>query len=565
MPDDASLPSRPASSGRPTTEEVCQWSASQIAQAIARRQISAVEVLEAFLRQIETTHRAINALVLPRFEQALAEARQWDQRLARGEECGPLGGVPVSVKECFHVAGLPSTVGLTTSTLGKPREEDGLPVARLRRAGAIVLGKTNVPQLMIWHESDNPRYGRTNNPWNLGRTCGGSSGGEAALIAARGSPLGLGNDLGGSIRIPAHFCGIHGIKPSSLRLPRVGCFHTFRGLEALITQPGPMARSVADLELALRVLADDADGYVAPDVAPCTWGDARAVCLEGMRVAFWTDDGVFPPTPAVARAVRQAAAILQQRGLDVIELDAAQVQQHLRSGEVFDLYCGLVAADGGAGGRRLVQGSRLDWRVRRLMRIASLSRPLRAVLVAGLRQAGQMWMARLVHAVRPRSADGYWQLVDQKHRIVQQVLAWLRRERIEALVCPPYALPAPPHVVAYDLLPAASYSLLINFLGLPSGCLALTRVRPGEDQPLAPSRDQVLQQATAGQAGSVGLPVGVQVSALPWREDVVLAVMRGLEEAVAGEPDYPCGAVLPAGLVEEGQGVLPTAGRGLKI
>jgi fatty acid amide hydrolase len=157
-------------------------------------------------------------------------------------------------------------------------------------------------------------------------------------------------------------------------------------------------------------------------------------------------------------------------------------------------------------------------------------------------------MARLVHAVRPRSADGYWQLVDQKQRLVRHVLTWLCRQRIEALLCPPYALPAPPHVVAYDLLPAASYALLINFLGLPSGTLAVTRVQPGEDQPLSPSRDQVLQQASAGQSGSVGLPVGVQVSALPWREDVVLALMGRLEDAVAKSPEYPCGSVLPAGL-----------------
>jgi fatty acid amide hydrolase len=548
MPGETGGPQGAAEPSGPAVSEVCQWSASQIAQQIALRRISAVEVLQALIRQIEATHGVINALVLPRLEAALEEARQVDARLARGERRGPLDGVPLSVKECFHVAGLPSTIGLTAAKHQQPRPEDGLLVARLRRAGAIVLGKTNVPQLMIWHESDNPRYGRTNNPWNLARTCGGSSGGEAALIAARGSPLGLGNDLGGSIRIPAHFCGIHGIKPSSLRLPRGGSFRTLRGLEALITQPGPMARSVADLELALRVLADRSDGHVAPDVVPCAPGEAQAVRLQGMRVAVWTDDGVFPPAPAVARAVRQAATLLQQQGLEVVELDAAEVQQHLRSGEAFDLYCSLVAADGGADGRRLAQGSRLDWRVRRLMRIASLSQPLRAVLVAGLRQAGQAWMARLVHAVRPRSADGYWQLVDQKQRLVRHVLTWLCRQRIEALLCPPYALPAPPHVVAYDLLPAASYALLINFLGLPSGTLAVTRVQPGEDQPLSPSRDQVLQQASAGQSGSVGLPVGVQVSALPWREDVVLALMGRLEDAVAKSPEYPCGSVLPAGL-----------------
>lgn len=548
MSDDAGLSPETTRPKRGATSEVCQWSASRIAEQIARRQVRSVEVVEAFIQQIEATHPAINALVLPRLEAALAEARAADEQLARGLPCGPLHGVPVSVKECFHVAGLPSTIGLTAAARQKPRPDDGLLVARLRRAGAIVLGKTNVPQLMIWHESDNPRYGRTNNPWNLARTCGGSSGGEAALIAARGSPLGLGNDLGGSIRIPAHFCGIHGIKPTALRLPRTGSFRTLRGFEALITQPGPMARSVADLELALRVLADGSDGHIAPDVVPCAPKDPQVVRLEGVRVAAWTHDGVFPPAPAVVRAVQQAVALLRQRGVEVLELEPAQVQEHLRAGEAFDLYCSLVAADGGADGRRLAQGSRLDWRVRRLMRIASLSRPLRAVMVAGLRQAGQRWMARVVHAVRPRTADGYWQLVDQKNRLVRQVLAWLCQQQIQGLICPPYALPAPPHTVTFDLLPAASYALLINLLGLPSGVISLTRVQPGEDGPLASARDQVLQQASVAQAGSVGLPVGVQVSALPWREDIVLALMRLLEAEVAGRPDYPCGPVLPSGI-----------------
>ena len=160
---------------------------------------------------------------------------------------------------------------------------------------------------MIWHESDNPVYGRTNNPWNLDRTCGGSSGGEAAIIAARGSPLGMGNDLGGSIRIPSHFCGIHGIRPTSLRLPRGGTMRTLRGFEAFLTQSGPMARHVEDLWLGLQVLTDNsADGYVAGDVTPASIGNPANVEIDKLKIAAWTDDGVFPPSPAVARAVQRS-------------------------------------------------------------------------------------------------------------------------------------------------------------------------------------------------------------------------------------------------------------------
>jgi fatty acid amide hydrolase len=525
------------------------WSASQIARRIANREISAVEVTRAFIDRIQAVNPRLNAVVLPRFDEALAEAAAVDQELSlrsttagqassatlRGQASSatssrPLLGVPITLKECFYLAGTPSTIGLTNAEHQRTIETDGILVERLRRAGAIVLGKTNVPQLMIWHESDNPVYGRTNNPWNLERTCGGSSGGEAAIIAAGGSPLGLGNDLGGSIRVPCHFCGIHGLRPTSLRLPRHGAARTLHGFETFVTQAGPMARHVEDLWLALQVLADNSDGYVAGDVAPVPLRDPKAVEIDKLKIAAWTDDGLFPPSPAVARAVQEAIGVLKTQGAEVVELSAPEVEQHFHAGEAFDLYCSLVGADGGTDARRLAHGSRLDPRVARLMRIAQQPPPVRALMVAGLRFAGQGWTARIVDHARPRSADGYWRLVERKNRLVSGVMSYLREQAIGAILCPPYALPAPPHVKAFDLLPAASYSLLINLLGLPSGALAMTRVRPGEPSSRWPiARDKTLQYARETDQESAGLPVAVQVASLPWREDTVLAVMQALE------------------------------------
>jgi fatty acid amide hydrolase len=275
------------------------WSASEIVRRIARREISSREVTKAFIARTERVNPQLNAVVIPRFEAALAEAAAADERLARGEIVGALHGLPITLKECFHLGGTPSTIGLDSASYLQPIENDGISVSRLRRAGAIVLGKTNIPQLMIWHESDNPVYGRTNNPWDVSRTCGGSSGGEAAIVAARGSPLGIGNDLGGSIRVPCHFCGIHGIRPTSFRMPRSGAARTLRGFEAFMTQSGPMARHVEDLQLALQVLTDQSDGYVAGDVVPLPLGNPAAVQIEKLKIAAWTHDGVFPPSPAV--------------------------------------------------------------------------------------------------------------------------------------------------------------------------------------------------------------------------------------------------------------------------
>src|SRR5262245_29446004 len=275
------------------TNSPIHWSATEIARKIARREISAVEGTQAFIARTHELNPARKAVVVPRFDEALKEAAAADETQARGESLGPIHGVPITIKECFHLAGTPSTIGLDGAAFLKPTEHDGISIARLRRAGAVILGKTNLPQLMIWHESDNPVYGRTNNPWDLARTCGGSSGGEAAIIAARGSPLGLGNDLGGSIRVPCHFCGIHGLRPTSMRMPRAGATRTLRGFEAFITQTGPMARHIEDLWLALQVLTNHADGYVASDVVPAPIGDPKAISLDKLKIAAWTDDGIF--------------------------------------------------------------------------------------------------------------------------------------------------------------------------------------------------------------------------------------------------------------------------------
>src|SRR5580700_3588023 len=192
-------------------------SATGLAGLIARREISSVEAVSAHIARIEAVDGMLNAVVVRRFDEALAEAKAADELQARGEPLGLLHGVPVTIKECFDVTGTASTFGLTTRANDRATADDPY-VARWRAAGAVVLAKTNLSQLMIFIESDNPLYGRTNNPWDIGRSCGGSSGGEGAIIAAGGSPLGLGSDIGGSLRNPAAFNGIVSMKPTTGRL-----------------------------------------------------------------------------------------------------------------------------------------------------------------------------------------------------------------------------------------------------------------------------------------------------------------------------------------------------------
>ncbi len=519
----------------PLSAEPTRLGAAELARAIAAGQFTASEVVEAHIARMEQVNGRLNALVVPLFHHARRAAEQADAAQRRGNTLGPLHGVPVTIKESFHVAGTPSTLGLTTRR-EEIIKEDGALVRQLRKAGAIVLGKTNVPQLMIWHETANPLYGRTNNPWNLERGPGGSTGGEAALIAVGASPLGLGSDLGGSIRLPAHFCGIHGLKPTSRRVAKSGQEKNLLGLEAIQCQGGPLARRVEDLELMLQVLCDAPPGSLDAEATPGLPPPSRNVDLTQLRIGMWTDDGYFPAAPALRRVVEEAAEALRARGATVEPFSPPNME------EAVNLYLGLLSADRGACLRRLLRGSQVDPNVRRLLGLAKIPNLLRGAVVGGLRTVGQPWGAKLVSAARYGSADDFWQLAHRRQVFQQRFMSAMALGGYDALICPPHALPAMRHGDAVDLMPAAANTFLMNLLGMPAGVVAATRVRAGEESDRAPSRDLVIKKAIRAEAGSAGLPVGVQVAAGHWREDIVLAVMHALESAFRDRPDYPDGA-----------------------
>jgi amidase len=220
------------------TDELIYASATVLAQAIRSKKVSAVEVVNAYLQRIEEVNPTLNAVVQLTADAARAQAREADAAQARGEGKGPLHGVPITIKDMIETAGVICTSGTKGRASCVP-PRDATIVARMHAAGAIILGKTNTPELGVAPETDNLVYGRTNNPYDLSRTPGGSSGGEGAITAAGGSPLGLGSDGGGSIRIPAHCCGIVGIKPTSGRVPRTGHFPGPGGPMDSLWQVGP--------------------------------------------------------------------------------------------------------------------------------------------------------------------------------------------------------------------------------------------------------------------------------------------------------------------------------------
>jgi len=284
-----------------TDYDITMKSASELANAIRSKQFSSKAIVEAHLDQITKVNPKLNAVVQLTADSARKEADEADAALARGEIKGPLHGVPVTIKDTLETAGVICTGG-TKGRANYVPSTDATAVARLRAAGAIILGKTNVPELAGAIETDNLVYGRTNNPYDLARTPGGSSGGEAAIVSACGSPLGLGTDAGGSIRIPAHFCGLAAIKPTSGRVPRTGQFPLPMGARNAVFHVSLIARNVDDLALALPIIAGP--DFRDHSIVGMPLLDPKAVQLTGLKLAYFEDDGAASPTKEITAAPR---------------------------------------------------------------------------------------------------------------------------------------------------------------------------------------------------------------------------------------------------------------------
>src|SRR6266550_7273429 len=323
----AALISAAAAVGRPllvdtaraateANDGIVSASAAELAEAIRSKKWSSKEIVEAHLDRIAKVNPKLNAVVQLTAEAARKEADEADAALARGEIKGPLHGVPLTIKDTLETAGVICTGGTKGRANFAPKA-DATAVARLRAAGGIILGKTNVPELAGAIESDNLVYGRTNNPYDLARTPGGSSGGEAAIIAACGSPLGLGTDAGGSIRIPAHFCGLAAIKPTSGRVPRTGQFPQPMGARAPVFHVSLIARRVEDLALALPIISGP--DFRDNSIVGMPLLDPKAVTLSGLKLAFFDDDGVASPIKEITAAVRGSAKAFMDAGLTVEE------------------------------------------------------------------------------------------------------------------------------------------------------------------------------------------------------------------------------------------------------
>lgn len=297
-------------------DELWYLPAGQLADRLRRRELTAAEALGAYLERLDKHNPPLNAVISVDVHRAREAAAAADRILARGEAVGPLCGVPMTVKDAHDVAGLRTTIG--SEVFDRTPSEDGAVAARLRAAGAVIVGHTNVPPFLSDYKTDNQLFGRTNNPWDLDRTPGGSSGGAAAALAAGLTPVEVGSDLAGSLRLPSHFCGVYGLKTTENRVPATGFFRPLPGAPRsvrIMAALGPMARNLDDLELVLRLIAgpDGRDAEVPPVPLP-----ARQSCdLARLRLAVATELPGTTVAPSLRQAVERVAAAATGAGAAV--------------------------------------------------------------------------------------------------------------------------------------------------------------------------------------------------------------------------------------------------------
>jgi Asp-tRNA(Asn)/Glu-tRNA(Gln) amidotransferase A subunit family amidase len=458
-------------------------SATSMAEQIRQKKLSPVELVEAHLAKIARLNPQLNAFVQIDSDTALRQAHVAEHSVTQGQNLGPLHGVPLSIKSSIDVGGGLRCESGTKLRAGCVPSPDAPLVARLRKAGAIILGVTNTPELLMAWETDNLLYGRTNNPWDLSRTPGGSSGGEAAAIASGCSAGGVGSDGGGSIRVPAHFSGICGLKPTPGRIPATGHFPSSVGPFALLGVVGPMARTVADLKVLFEVMQGPDYGDPSSAPVPVRWPGEDE--LKKIRVGYFEEDGRTPVTSETRAAVESAAQALRRAGFKVERFRPESLEL---TRQLWWKFFGIAGA--------MLLGPMIKGRE------ADLSPILKEF---------SSWVAAEPAHTGTSLLDTWIQ------RDVVRTQVFRQMHEYPVLLCPVASIPAFRHgerswkidgqTVRY--LDAWSYAEWFNLLGTPAAVV-----------PVAQSAE--------------GLPIGVQISGLPWEEEKVLAVAAALDAECGG-------------------------------
>lgn len=512
-----------------------QYTASEISEGLAAGTLRSAELVQALRDRREALDPDINSFVVV-CDDDMKAAEEADAARARGETLGPLHGVPMTIKDSVDLRGYDSTMGIK-SRVGKPASEDAVLVAELRRQGAIFLGKTNVPQALLAQESENEIFGTTNNPWDRTRTPGGSSGGESAAVAAGLSPVGIGTDIGGSIRIPAHFCGLVGFKPTLDRWSNRGSNTAIKGQEVVRAQIGCLSRSVADVQLLWNTVDIPRLAKADPLVSPLASGPLPD--LRGMKIGFVDDDDFLPPSRSIRRAVGLARTALEEAGATIVS------HWPVASREVLATWLAAITSDDGKTLRSAIGPDALADAIKPSMNLLRIPKSLRRRLGGLLNTLGERRLGMLLDIAGEKTVSELWQLTQRRSDLRSQEFDAWQRSDIDALICPPHVVPAMRHGESGDFVLSLGAMFRWTLLAFPAGIVPVTQVQSEETMGYEGGTDRIAKRAASILSGSEGMPVGVQVVAKPFCEEAMLAVMAAIEARVTPLDGFPATPIDP--------------------
>ncbi|CAA7267413.1 unnamed protein product [Cyclocybe aegerita] len=526
---------------------ILKATATEIVSRIEKGEWTATQVLEAFIARAAYAHAKTNCLTEVMLASARQRASELDVEFAATKKLkGPLHGVPVSVKEQFEIAGVDTSVGFS-QWANKPATRNADIINQLLEAGAVLYVKTNIPQTMFAFECSNPVWGCTTNPYSDAYTCGGSSGGEAALLAMDGSAVGIGTDIGGSLRIPTAYCGVYSLKPASGRVSYVGAKGPVPGFDGIVSVAGPMGRSVKDLELVSRVLfgAPSTNSVIPP--VPFR----EATLPPKLKFGYYTSDNYIKASPACKRAVLETVETLRAAGHECVEFEIPD------SYIPFNLFAGITSADGY---KTMLSHLGPDPKENALFlvtlgpRLPSIIRTLATWLMETL--WGDKIFANTVRVTRAKTVTEYWKLLSEKgaylRRFNEEV--W-EKHGFDSIIAPVQALPQLPHGGCDNFSALAGATILYNVLDMPAGCLPVTRVDPSKDalteewtkgpglgSPVLEAGIYRGKQPLYNPEATKGMPVGIQLVGKKWEEEKVLAMMSVVDEALGKDRGFGPGA-----------------------
>lgn len=449
-------------------------SATAIAKAIRNKEISSEEITKVFLDRISYVNPKINAVIQLATEKVLNSARKADEIIAKGGKLGHFHGVPMTIKDSFDTEGVISSAG----TLGRSKyipEKNASVVNRLKNAGAILLGKTNTPELTMAGYTDNLVYGQTNNPYNLNNSPGGSSGGAAAIVGAGGSAFDIGTDSGGSIRVPSSFCGVCGISPTAGRVARTGHIISFQGYDQSLTTVGPIARHVDDLIQILPIISGN-DG-IDPYVYDIPLGNPDNVDISKLKFAFYTNNGIAKPTVEIVQTITEISNELANIGIRIDEKRPDIIEQSV------ELFLEILWADKGYSLNKI------------LAEVGTKKVSPYLGLASDIKEFDE-------DCISPKQ---FAELFERWAMFKSEMGSFFTDYDI--ILCPVSATPA--HYHGLKDIGVYSYTMTHNLTGWPAA---------------------VVPTGTSPE----GLPLGVQIVGKPWQEHKVLAVAKYVEEKFGG-------------------------------